>query len=294
MIAASPEATLEAHVDEFRAQGYTVRRGVFSTDEIARMLEGCERVIAKVRANPSAHVARYTSRAEGAIDTWGVDNIFRPELYEPTLGAVFASEKFMEFNHAVLGPNLRFWAAHLLYSPESTAYELAWHKDGYENEHYDPAGRSRHVQFNVCLADDKSFRAIPGSHRRPLTEDELGAAKADSSRPLDGEVQVECEAGDVIYMNFHMLHRGSCVPGHFRRTLHMNVQSMEELTGGQTSYSYMREPGYLDTVDPALAALMRKAIEWDDNHPIDRIEARRRMRVRHDLRRSTSGATAES
>ncbi|SCE10946.1 Phytanoyl-CoA dioxygenase (PhyH) [Streptomyces sp. SolWspMP-5a-2] len=288
------EENLQAHVDRFTAQGFTVMRGVFTADEVARMRAASERVVSKVRADPMSFdaptVPRFTDRTEGALDTWGVDNMFAPRLYEADLGAIFGHERFMEFSHAVLGPNLRFWAAHLLWSPERTSYELGWHKDQHDNEQYDPTGRSLHVQFNVCLTEDTSFRAVPGSHRRPLTDAERAAVTTDSSRPLDGEVRVECEAGDVIYMNHHMVHRGSCEPSRFRRTLHMNVQSMEEQTGGQTSYSYMREPGYLESVDPALAALMRKAIEWDDAHPVDRAEARRRMRISHDLRRSTAGA----
>ncbi|MEU1294739.1 phytanoyl-CoA dioxygenase family protein [Streptomyces sp. NPDC005840] len=288
------EENLQAHVDRFTAQGFTVMRGVFTADEVARMRAASERVVSKVRADPMSFdaptVPRFTDRTEGALDTWGVDNMFAPRLYEADLGAIFGHERFMEFSHAVLGPNLRFWAAHLLWSPERTSYELGWHKDQHDNEQYDPTGRSLHVQFNVCLTEDTSFRAVPGSHRRPLTDAERAAVTTDSSRPLDGEVRVECEAGDVIYMNHHMVHRGSCEPSRFRRTLHMNVQSMEEQTGGQTSYSYMRELGYLESVDPALAALMRKAIEWDDAHPVDRAEARRRMRISHDLRRSTAGA----
>ncbi|MFH8566368.1 phytanoyl-CoA dioxygenase family protein [Streptomyces sp. NPDC017988] len=297
MSAAPTEETLEAHVERFAVQGYTVVRDVFTPDEVAGMLAASERVVGKVRADPSAFgaptVPRYTNRVEGAVDTWGVDNMFAPNLYEPELGAVFGHRKFMEFSHAVLGPNLRFWAAHLLWSPEFMPYELNWHKDNHEHEHFEPNGKPRHVQFNVCLTDDKSFRAIPGSHRRPLTEVEREAVYARSTGPLPGEVQVECGPGDVIYMNYHMLHRGSCAPDQFRRTLHMNVQSMEEPTGGQTSYSYMRHPGYLDGIDPALAALMRNSIEWDDSHPIDRAEARRRMRVSHDLRRSTAGPVGE-
>ncbi|CAM5502581.1 hypothetical protein SXANM310S_03621 [Streptomyces xanthochromogenes] len=294
MVAVAAEETLEAHLERFAVQGFTVMRSVFNPDEVARMLAASERLVSKVRADPKSFeaptVPRYTDRTEGALDTWGVDNMFAPRLYEPELGAIFGHEKFMAFSHAFLGPNLRFWAAHLLWSPERTSYQLGWHKDQHDNEQYDPTGGSLHVQFNVCLTSDKSFRAIPGSHRRPMTDAERAAVTTDSPAPLDGEVQVECEAGDVIYMNHHMVHRGTCEPGQFRRTLHMNVQSMEEETGGQTSYSYMREPGYLESIDPSLAALMRKAIEWDDSHPVDRAEARRRMRISHDLRRSTAGA----
>ena len=116
----------------------------------------------------------------------------------------------MEFPRAVLGDDLRFWAAHTLWSPQLVNYELSWHKDNYENGHYDPSGRSRHVQFNFCLTADDSFRAIPGSHRRPMTDQEHTVVEAHATGPLAGEVIVPCQAGDVLYMNYHMIHRGSC------------------------------------------------------------------------------------
>lgn len=184
----------------------------------------------------------------------------------------------------ILGNHLRFWSAHALWSPEHVDYELNWHKDNFE-EHFDPTGATRHVQFNVCLTPDSSFMAVPGTHRRQLSQGEQKAFDDKLIGPLPGAVTVDCEAGDVIYMNYHTLHRGSCSAGGTRRTLHMNVQSMAEQSGGQVTWGYMREPEFLAQVQPGLRRLMQRAVEWDDSHPIDRVEARRRMRVRHDVRK---------
>lgn len=78
---------LESHLKQFADQGYTVVRGVFSPDEVSVMLAASERVIGKVRADPMSFdpptVPRFTSRAVGELDTWGVDNMFAPRLYDP-------------------------------------------------------------------------------------------------------------------------------------------------------------------------------------------------------------------
>lgn len=285
---------LERHHQELLTEGFTIVRGVFDRAEVAVMYEANERIVAKVRADPQRYVGtRYTCREPGAVDTWGVNNIFSPELYEPALAATFGNERFMALSHRVLGDRLRFWSAHTLWSPQRVAYELNWHKDNHEIDHHHPAGHPRHVQFNVCLTEDHSFRALPGSHRRPVTPQEREVIESYGTGPMPGEVVAHCAPGDVVYMNYHMIHRGSCSPGVHRRTLHMNVQSQDEPTGGQTSYGYMRDPEYLARVEPALAALMRSAIEWDDSHPISRAEARRRMRVRGVVRAHTAGGKAE-
>ncbi|MFB6875328.1 phytanoyl-CoA dioxygenase family protein [Streptomyces sp. NPDC001890] len=281
---------MDHHVTEFLTEGFTVVRAVFTEEEVADFLIANERIVAKVRTDPTRYVGtRYTARDDDLLDTWGVNNIFQPGLYEPELARAFGNQRFMEPAVRILGPNLRFWSAHTLWSPEHVDYELNWHKDNYEHEHFSPDGTPRHVQFNVCLTEDSSFRAVPGSHRRPLTAMEREQIEAFGTGPLPGEVVVHCRPGDVIYMNYHMVHRGSCAARTHRRTLHMNVQSMEEPTGGQTSWTWVREPGYLDGVEPALAVLMRRAIEWDDRHPISRAEARRRMRVRRDIRHQITG-----
>lgn len=279
---AQDQNLLDHHLEEFVDQGFTVMRGVFSAGEQERYLTANERIVAKVRADPQRYGTRFTARSEDLVDTWGVNNIFQPDLYEPELAAIFDHEGFMAFPRFVLGQHLRFWSAHSLWSPQHVDYELNWHKDNYET-HFDPTGATRHVQFNVCLTPDSSFKAVPGTHRRPLTEEEQKAFDDQSTGPLPGAVPVDCGAGDVIYMNYHMLHRGSCSTTAHRRTLHMNVQSMAEQTGGQVTWGYMRDPEYLAAVRPGLRRLMRRAVDWDDSHPVDRAEVRRRMRVRHDV-----------
>ncbi|MGW4790868.1 phytanoyl-CoA dioxygenase family protein [Nonomuraea sp. NPDC004297] len=280
---------VEQHHHDLISNGFTVIRGVYGQDDVASMYEANERIVSKVRAEPERYIGtRYTSRVQGNVDTWGVNNIFSPELYEPALAAAFDNPRFMALPHRVLGSRLRFWSAHTLWSPTRVDYELNWHKDNHETDHYDPAGRPLHVQFNVCLTDDSSFRALPGSHRRPATSQERKVIESFGTGSMPGEVVVHCLPGDVIYMNYHMIHRGSCSATTHRRTLHMNVQAQDEPTGGQTSYGYMRDPEFLAKVEPTLQTLMRNAIEWDDTHPISRAEARRRLRVRQKVRSHTA------
>lgn len=266
-------------VTEFRELGYTHVPNAFDEQTVDALTEALHTVRAKVVSDPESYETRYTSRdPESGVDTWGVSHVFAPELYEDVFGAVFENPVLMGFAHAVLGPELRFWAGHALWAPERVDYELNWHRDNGENDHYAPDGRSTHVQFNVCLTDDASFHVIPGSHRRPFTDLERLEVEETGHGPLPGETIVPCARGDILFMNHHALHRGSCAAGKPRWTLHMNIQARDEPTGGRTSWRFMREPGYLDRMRPAVRELMANTIAWDDANPPSMRELRTLMR----------------
>lgn len=280
----------DAQVNAFRTNGFVLVRSLFSPAEVAPALAAVEVLRETVRADPANHPTRYTSRAPDHIDTWGVNHIFAPEHYDDRLARILAHPALLGFVHHVLGPRLRFWTAHALWSPDRVDYELNWHKDNGEHDHYEATGRPTHVQFNVCLAEDAAFRVVPGSHRRPLTEAERDEIDRLGTGELPGEVVVPCAPGDVLFVNHHTVHRGSCAAGGFRRTLQMNLQAADEPVGGHTSWTFMREPDYLEMVHPALREMMRRTIEWDDAHPLSRAEARRRLRSGRELRMHDAGA----
>ncbi|MFI9382468.1 phytanoyl-CoA dioxygenase family protein [Kutzneria sp. NPDC052558] len=286
---------MEQHADAFREHGFTVVPGAIAEPALTRWRSAVDRTVSKVRAQPQEYETRYTLRGENGSDTWGVSHIFEPSLYDPVFAEVFEHPGVTGFAHAVLGDRLRFWTAHALWEPSRVDYELNWHKDNMENDRYHPDGRSSHVQFNVCLTDDDCFRVVPGSHRRPLTDQERAAVDANGTGPLPGEISVRCRPGDVLFMNHHALHRGTGRAGTPRRTLHVNVQAADEPTGGHTSWRYMREPGYLDRMTPVVRELMENTIAWDDAHPLPRTEVMRRMRssrqIKHHEARATEGTS---
>jgi hypothetical protein len=100
---------------------------------------------------------------------------------------------------------------------------------------------------------------------------------------LAGEQILSCEVGDLLVVNAHLLHRGTCPTDTPRRTIHIELQACNEQTGGQTSWQYMREPGYIDGLPPVTQELMRNAVSWDDNHPLSLGEVLRGRRLSRDI-----------
>jgi ectoine hydroxylase-related dioxygenase (phytanoyl-CoA dioxygenase family) len=267
------------YAEQFARDGYTVVKGLFSGAEIAELLNALEGTISKVNADFENYLTRYTVKDEQHADTWGVNDILRPDLYHPSYGEVFEKQPLMDLIREILGERLRFWAAHALWSPELFDYDLNWHRDFGDDERYDPAGGATHCYINLALVEDRFFHIIPGSNRRPLTEAERAEQLASGFGSLPGEKVVVCGAGDVLLMNGHAFHRGSCPATEIRRTLHIALQPYDEPTGGHGSWKYIRKGGFLQTMKPTVRKLMEAMIAWEDSHPLDLPETVRRMRI---------------
>lgn len=79
-----------------------------------------------------------------------------------------------------------------------------------------------HAQWNLPLCDgDRSLVVVPGSHVRARTEAERRAAAEGGDMP--GQLRVVLGAGDVVFYDSNILHRGVYDGGVERMTLHGSV-----------------------------------------------------------------------
>lgn len=80
---------------------------------------------------------------------------------------------------------------------------------------------SWHAQWNLALCGDESLVVVPGSHARARTEVERGAGPFEASLP--GMEVVRLGAGDAVFYDSNILHRGVYDAGKERATLHGSV-----------------------------------------------------------------------
>jgi ectoine hydroxylase-related dioxygenase (phytanoyl-CoA dioxygenase family) len=82
-----------------------------------------------------------------------------------------------------------------------------------------------YLQWNIPLYDDNVLWVVPGSHRRPNTEEENRSLLENSRAPVPGSIPVELKAGDgVVYANT-ILHWGSNYSSKLRRTIHLGFRA---------------------------------------------------------------------
>jgi hypothetical protein len=103
-------------------------------------------------------------------------------------------------------------------------FELVWHRDDIPptataEEELERLGKpGYHAQWNLALYDDESLIVVPGSHIRARTEVERNAGPYEKGLP--GEIKVQMKAGDVVFYNNNILHRGAYLSNVERMTLH--------------------------------------------------------------------------
>ncbi|KAK0265100.1 hypothetical protein LTR35_007843 [Friedmanniomyces endolithicus] len=103
-------------------------------------------------------------------------------------------------------------------------FALRWHRDDIGPDVAADVELERlreplmHAQWNLALYPDSSLVVVPGSHRRPRTEEERKADPYEDNMP--GQVHVSMEAGDIVFYNNNILHRGVYDCKAERMTLH--------------------------------------------------------------------------
>jgi len=261
-------------VERFERDGYLILRGVFGGEELQRLRELARGVQRKVRDAVQAGsplpgtrswFGRGRQKAEGGDDpatraaaTWGINELPRPELFEPELVDVLGHPHLDAATQAILGPEPAAWGIKLLWSPTTCDYDLGWHRDQmkpalYDYAHTKPA-RNDHVQYNAALNDDACFLVVPGSHRRPLNEAEWHAVREDRTAELPGQVVAELGPGDVVFMDAHALHRGRCSAAGDRLTLHYSARAAwlpVTPWGHEGHFDWITSDRFIDQLSPA-------------------------------------------
>jgi len=217
-----------AQLKLFRELGFVVIDG-FAPELFDPLRKATERVIAKARAG--AWPARKCANG----DIWGVSSLLDPKLNEPVFGHYMATPHVNEVAGDLLTDrNLRLGLTNLLCNPLKADYEIVWHRDSgnpgdsgaKELEHLSKMQYG--VQWNGALYEESCLRIVPGTHRRNITDAERDVLLNRKTDPMPGELIVKLRAGETVYYNANLLHRGVYPCSSHRETLHANLVSMQE------------------------------------------------------------------
>ncbi len=198
---------------------------------------------------------------------------FRPGVDDQAFFDYMASDPLLVTIEDLIGPNL-IWNALfcLLGARRRGNWARVWHRDGMER--YASPGeemaillkRQRHAQWNCPLYEgDNCLHVIPGSHRRPVSEEEIRVLREDPNADMPHQVVVEPEVGEAVFYNHLLLHRGVYFEGHRRETLHGHIMSVAQEWETHTvarGADYMLVPGYLETVSQRLRPMFQNTIDY--------------------------------
>ncbi|KAI2463866.1 phytanoyl-CoA dioxygenase [Annulohypoxylon bovei var. microspora] len=231
-----PTSTLRSQLDK---DGFVVLRGILSAPQLTQLRSAAERTTALATAGSWPHVRTVGkqfppwTRAAG-VGIWGVQHLLHPALPDSaTFAASYFGDEVLGPAKELLGPcgddALVMELYNLLVRPSDGAdYALRWHRDDIPADASadEEVERLRepawHAQWNLALCDgDESLVVVPGSHARARTEWERTADPLEPEMP--GQLVVRLDAGDVVFYNNNILHRGRYSGTRERLSLHGSV-----------------------------------------------------------------------
>ncbi|KAF2720585.1 phytanoyl-CoA dioxygenase family protein [Polychaeton citri CBS 116435] len=212
--------------------GFVKIPSVLQNDELRELRNACQDITAQARAGRWPYVRTLPKQFPPWNDNvshgiWGVQHLLHPD--QPNQG-LYAWSYFHEtVVDAVTGilacerDELVMELYNLLVRPDDD-FTLRWHRDDIGPE-VPPDEELRrlqepmlHAQWNLALYDDESLVVVAGSHKRARTDEERSA---DPYEPvLSGQQVVKMKAGDIVFYNNNILHRGAYKSDVERMTLH--------------------------------------------------------------------------
>jgi hypothetical protein len=159
----------------------------------------------------------------------------------------------------------------LLVNPESSDYELSWHRDMINIDASDEEEAMKlkiphyGTQWNAALYNDDCLIIVPHSHNRIRTQEERTISQNDCMGHMPNEFIVKLKPGQAVFYNNNILHRAIYYKDQKRSTLHA---CMGTTIGGchraqnilQHGLEWMRESGFVGTLPDRLVPLYNNLI----------------------------------
>ncbi|MBI4552470.1 MAG: phytanoyl-CoA dioxygenase family protein [Candidatus Latescibacteria bacterium] len=179
-------------------------------------------------------------RDAGDGDIWGVSHLLHPDVGEPIFAEYIASPVVLDVVADLLRVSaeaqttpLQLELVNMLVNPAKHDYEIGWHRDLVradlppDEEVAELRKLQLGVQWNTALYDEACLHIVPASHLRPKTETERDVVFNHPTDSMPDQLTVELKAGQGVYYNANLLHRGVYRKDQRRETLHCCMGTVE-------------------------------------------------------------------
>ena len=224
------------YVESLTRDGFVLIPSILTPAQISELRIASSDVISLARSGKWPHVRTLPKQfppwtipagvSPAADGIWGVQFLMHPSLsHSQTFIKNYFSDAIVHIVKDLLAcedDDLVMELFNLLIRPDRD-FELRWHRDDIpasataQEEIERLMEPAWHAQWNLALWDDESLIVVPGSQSRERTDLER---KGEPYGILSGEVKVKMKAGDVVFYNNNILHRGVYSCEKERMTLH--------------------------------------------------------------------------
>lgn len=224
--------TIEELRSRLHTDGFFILPSFLTSAELSHLQKTAQRSTQRARAGAWPHIRTLPKQfppwpSDSSNGIWGVQHLLHPSMPETE---VYASSYFHEgIVSTVAGllkcsrDDLVMELYNMLVRPDQD-FALRWHRDDVKPDATTEEELRRlqepvlHAQWNLALYDDSSLVVVPGSHSRARTDLEREADPYEDDMP--GQKFVQLKAGDLMFYNNNILHRGVYDCKVERMTLH--------------------------------------------------------------------------
>ena len=248
----------ESRQKALSSSGYIILPSNLSASQLEDLRQACEHVKSLASAGKWPHIRTlpkqfppWTSDVSNGI--WGIQHLMHPDLpFHDLFAASYFSDFVIDAVKELLlcsEEELVMELYNLLVTP-TYDFSLRWHRDDIspvatpDEEVAKLSQPAWHAQWNLALYDDTSLIVVPGSHTRARTNAEKAADPYEENMP--GQTSVHLRAGDVVFYNNNILHRGVYNSTVRRMTLH---GSIGHVNGGNTRARNVLQHGVGDWLE---------------------------------------------
>ena len=259
-----------SEITSYLENGYLIRRDALSDSDLEDYRNAIDRLLHKCLVD-RVHDG-YLRYIDGERDDiWGVNNVFHPSIREEALVHSLANPQILDVIESLIGNRLRYHLCTLLVNSEKKPYHINWHRDAAQDgevpqEVLNSRLRS-HVQLNGALYDDDSLYIVPGSHCRELTDAERTVLQERPNEEMPNQLRVELKAGDIVFYNSSILHKGKNTNRKIRQTLHYAVVAITSEShplnpDNPTDQEWLNEPEFLGNLPDRLKPLFDNWLKY--------------------------------
>ncbi|KAF3105787.1 hypothetical protein TWF569_008914 [Orbilia oligospora] len=214
-------ASTKIDLAAFERDGFVIIDDVLPLDMFEAAKEACEIAVEKGRREEWPH-RRIVGKAfppwpSSGPDIWGIQHLMHPDLKLPIFKQIYTDPKLLSTACAILSlpsaGNLQLELFNLLINPHTTPFSLPYHRDTIPaatlpEEEAKLLTRPRTgTQYNLALYDDACLIVVPGSHKRPKTDEEITTLKENEKAPLKDEIRVVLKPNQAVFYENDILHR---------------------------------------------------------------------------------------
>ncbi|KAI9714721.1 MAG: hypothetical protein M1820_000010 [Bogoriella megaspora] len=216
--------------------GFVIIPSILTSEELSILRNACSSTITLARSGQWPHVRTLPTQfppwpqsPPPSTGIWGVQHLLHPDLpASPIFAKSYFHPRVLGAARDIIGckdEELVMELYNLLVRPDED-FKLRWHRDDIPWDASDGEEMDRlpdpafHAQWNLALYDDESLIAVPGSHVRAKTKEERSR---DTMDDMPRQVKVKLKAGDAVFYNNNIIHRGVYEKGTERMTLHGSV-----------------------------------------------------------------------